>query len=192
MFSIFKEFVSNKITLTTQEWEKIRSVCIDKKLRKKEFLLKEGEMWRYSAFVCTGCIRTYRLDDDGYEHIINFSKELWWAGESESLSTGKPSKYYIDAIEDSEICLFLSADFDMLCMEIPKLSLFMNNNVKECMGAIQNRINVAISYNTEEKYRDFLTEHPGLSSRVPQYMIASYLGITPESLSRLRKQLVRS
>lgn len=192
MFEIFKEYISSNITLSEEEWAKIKLVSIDKKLRKREFLLREGEIWKYCAFVGTGCLRTYRLDEEGYEHILEFSKERWWTGDVSSISTGKPSKYYIDAVEDTAVVLINTDDFDQLCMEIPKLGILMNNNLKQCLGSNQGRVDIAISYNMEEKYRNFLTEYPDLSMRIPQYMIASYIGITPESLSRLRKQLVRA
>jgi len=192
MFEDFKEYISSKVTISDQDWLKIRSLGMEKTLRRKDFLLREGEMWRYSAFVCSGCLRIYRVDDSGTEHIQRFTIAKSWTGDTGSMITGKPASYNIDALEDTELVLFYSDDFDALCREIPGLTTMMNNDLKACMSATEDRVNVVLSYTAQEKYLAFMEEYPGLSGRIPQYMIASYLGITPESLSRVKKLLSKN
>jgi len=192
MFEIFKDYISGKLIISEEDWAKIGSFAVSKQLHKKDYLLKEGSIRRFSAFVCSGCLKTYRVDDNGYEHITKFSMERSWAGDMNSNISGKPALFSTKALEDTELVLFYDEDFDQICAEVPGFQALMNKDLKVCMSSIESRINVVLSYSAEEKYHAFLEEYPGLSTRIPQYMIASYLGITPESLSRLRKQLAGS
>jgi len=188
MFSIFEAYLQQKITLTPAELEHIKSLSFIKKLRKKQYLLQEGDVWKYHAFITTGCLRTYTVDEKGLEHIISFAIENWWAGDKESLLTGEPSKFNIDAVEDSEVLLFTNSNFELICREIPAFNNMVNAILQKSFIASQNRINAAISYTAEEKYLNFIHKYPGFATRIPQSMIASYLGITPETLSRVRNQ----
>lgn len=191
MLEKFRQYLDSRISVSAEEWEKIKSVCTDRTLDKGDFLLKEGEVWRYAAIVFKGCIRTYRADQQGKIRILNFIIENGWAGDTHSLQNGKPSVFNIDAIEPSEIVLINKEDFELLCKQIPQLNQMMNDNLKECLSISQGRIDLATYTSAEEKYRSFSSYHPELLLRVPQYMIASYLGITPESLSRIRKKLAK-
>ncbi len=191
MFEIFQKYISDQVTLTKEEYELIKSVCIFKKLRKRQYLLQDGDVWKYNAFVCKGCLRNYRVDESGGEHIMGFSKEYWWTGDRESLLTGKPSVNNIDAIEDSEVILITKPSFEMICGQIPAFNTLVNNILNKSFIASQNRIHSAISYTAEQKYRGFMEKYPDLTYRVPQHMIASFLGITPETLSRIRKEVAK-
>jgi len=191
MFEIFQHYISSKATLSNEEYNLIKSVCILKKLRKKQYLLQEGDVWKYNAFVCKGCVRSYRLDEKGNEHILNFAQENWWTGDRESLLTANPSKLNIDAIEDSEIILITKDNFERLCTQIPALNSLINNIINKSFITSQERIHAAMSYTAEEKYIAFIEKHADLSVRLPQHMIASYLGITPETLSRVRKEIIK-
>lgn len=167
----------------------VAAVCRIKKLRKKQYLLQEGDVWRYNAFVLSGFLRTYRVDDKGQEHFIQFSVENWWAGDRESYIDEKPAKFNIDAFEDSEVLLISKDDFEMLLSKIPAFCIFMRNLMERSLIALRNRVHSNITYTAEEKYSDFLKTYPSLSNRIPQHMIASFLGITPETLSRVRNQI---
>lgn len=151
-------------------------------------MLQEGDVWKYNAFITKGCLRTYSVDAKGNEHIINFAIENWWIGDRASLESELPSEYNIDALEDAEIVLILKNDFNNLCQQIPAFNTMVNVILQKSFVVAQNRISSFISHNAEEKYQKFLENYPQLLSRVPQGMIASYLGITPETLSRVRKQ----
>jgi CRP-like cAMP-binding protein len=192
-FNIFIPMVENlitylqdKIVITDAEVAIIKSVCRVKKLRRRQYLLQEGDMWRYNAFVSSGLVRTYRVDDKGQEHIIQFSAENWWCGDRYSYVYEAPARSNIDALEDSEVLLISKADFEMLYRAIPNLSIFMLNLVERSFIALQDRIHAGISLSAEEKYNDFVKTYPSILSRVPQHMIASFLGLTPETLSRIR------
>jgi CRP-like cAMP-binding protein len=191
MFEIFKEYISQKTTLTEAEYAKIEAVCIYKKLRKRQYLLQEGDVWKYNAFITKGLVRFYSVDESGRENIVSFAKENWWTGDRASLLTGEPSKNNIDAIEDTELVLITKTNFDRLCLEIPALNDMVNAIINKSFITSQNRIHSAISFTAEKKYLDFVQKYPDLSLRVPQAMIASYLGITPETLSRVRKETAK-
>ena len=191
MYEVFQQYLDSKIILTEEQKERIRSLAVIKKLRKKQYLLQEGDIWKYDAFLVRGCVRTYSVDEKGNEHIIGFSIENWWTGDRESLLTGEPSKFNIDAVEDSEIILFTHPNFEMICLEIPAFNDMVNAILQRSFVASQNRILATLSYTSEEKYLEFIKKYPGFANRIPQSMIASYLGMTPETLSRIRTQTIR-
>lgn len=192
MFEVFQKYISDQIIISEQEYELIKSVCVFKKLRKRQYLLQDGDVWKYNAFVCKGCLRSYRLDENGFEHVLSFSKENWWAGDRESLQSGKPSLYNIDALEDSVVLLINKEDFEMICAQIPALNHLVKIILNNSFIASQDRIHTVISSDAEQKYKNFMEKYPDLTYRVPQHMIASYLGITPETLSRVRKEIAKN
>ncbi|WP_149693158.1 Crp/Fnr family transcriptional regulator [Chitinophaga sp. CF418] len=188
MFEAFRKYIREKSNVTEEDLVQIEAVCQYKKLRKRQYLLQEGDVWKYNAFIVKGCLRTYTVDDKGNEHILNFATENWWTGDRESLQTGNPSAYNIDALEDAEIILITKTNFDQLCNDIPAFNDMVNAILQRSFIASQSRIHTFLSLSAEEKYQAFLQKYPQLVMRVPQGMIASYLGVTPETLSRVRKQ----
>jgi CRP-like cAMP-binding protein len=189
MFEIFQKYLESKTDhLTEQDFELIQSVSIIKKLRKRQYLSQEGDVWRYNAFVCKGFIRSYFVDEKGIEHIMNFAPENYWTGDRASLTTGLPSKYNIDAIEDSDVLLINKENFEMICKAIPAFNDLVNAILQKSFVVSQERIHANITYTAQEKYNNFITKFPSIANRVPQHMIASYLGISAETLSRVRKQ----
>jgi CRP-like cAMP-binding protein len=191
MFAVFKKYVTDKIIIADDDWAMIEQLGVIKKLRKHQYLLQEGDVWRYNAFVCSGCLRRYQVDDKGVEHISYFSIENYWTGDRESLLSGQPAKSNIDAIEDSTVLLFTIDNFDLIKNKIPAFKDFVNLLLDRSFVVSQNRIHSFISQTAEEKYAGFLKNSAHLANRVPQHMIASYLGISPETLSRVRKQAAK-
>jgi len=187
MFQFFIQYLQDKITLTEAEIQMIQAVSIQKKLRKKQFLLQEGEVWKYNAFVCSGFLKTFSIDDKGLEHIINFAPENHWTGDRESMMNATPAKFNIDAIEDAEVILIEKTNFEKLCKNIPQLNDLVNAILQRSFIVSQNRIQANISYTAEEKYQHFLDKFPAIANRIPQHMIASYIGITPETITRIRR-----
>jgi CRP-like cAMP-binding protein len=187
MFEVLRQYLLKQITLSDEEMASIEEATTIKKLRKNQYLLQEGDVWRYNAFVAQGVVRTYTIDDKGNEHIISFAMENWWTGDRESLLTGKPSRYNIDVIEDAVVLLIPREKFTELTKNIQPLNELVTAVVERSFAASQQRININISGDAIEKYQYFLNRYPQLALRVPQHMIASYLGITPETLSRIRK-----
>jgi CRP-like cAMP-binding protein len=187
IFDIFKQYTKRYVKLTDEELERIESVCTYKKFRKQQYLLQEGDVWRLHAFIVKGCLRTYSIDDKGVEHIIGFGISNWWVGDRESLKSGKPSKFNIDAVNYSEVILIRDRDFNRLLAEIPAFSEMVNTIHDRSFMAAQRRILSFISHSAEEKYLNFLKMYPGFAACIPKNMIASFLGITRETLSRIRK-----
>lgn len=189
MFDTFRKYLENKIALTDQDYELIESVASFKKLRKRQYLLQGGDVCRFNAFVCKGFLRYYYVDEKGQEHIMQFAPENYWTGDRESMDSGLPSKYNIDAIEDSEILLLKKEDFEMIRKTIPAFNDFVNETLKKNIVVLQERIHVSISFSAEEKYSNFISKYPSIGNRVPLHMIASYLGVSAETLSRIRSQI---
>lgn len=185
------QYLEDKITLSPAEAALIRSVCTVKKIRKKQYLLQEGDVWKYHAFVAEGFLRTFSIDDKGNEHIMNFSPENHWSGDRASLSSGSPSKFCIEAIEDTSIILITDQHFRELCTRIPQLNNLVNAIIQKSFIVSQDRIHANISLSAEEKYLYFLEKFPTIANRIPQHMIASYIGVTPETLTRIRRNNVK-
>ncbi|SEO17318.1 cAMP-binding domain of CRP or a regulatory subunit of cAMP-dependent protein kinases [Flavobacterium sp. CF108] len=185
-FEFFKTYINSKVTISDSDFEKIREVGKIKKLRKKQYLLQEGDLWQHYAFVCSGCLRTYTVDEKSAEHIIKFSIENWWAGDREALLNITPSKYNIDALEESILIMIKREDMDNLFIAIPEFLSMINNLINRTYIAAQNRVNDAMTFSTEERYNQFIQKFPDIFNRVPLHMIASYLGVSAERLSRIR------
>jgi CRP-like cAMP-binding protein len=188
MFDVFRKYLEDKITLTNEDYELIESVSLFKRLRKRQYLLQAGNVFRFHAFVCKGFLRYYYVDEKGQEHIMQFAPENYWIGDRASMDAGLPSKYDIDAIEETEILLLKKEDFEMIRKTIPAYNDFVNESLKKNALVLQERIHANISLSAEEKYNDFISKYPSISNRVPLHMIASYLGLSAETLSRVRSQ----
>jgi CRP-like cAMP-binding protein len=191
MFDTFIQYLRNKITLSDDEVEMIRAISILKKLRKRQFLSQEGDVWRYNAFVAKGLLKTFSIDSKGQEHIMNFAPENYWTGDRESLTDETPSRFNIDAIEDTEVILIAKGNFEEVCRKIPQLNDLVNAILQKSFIVSQSRIHANISLSAEEKYQNFMDKYPFIASRVPQHMIASYIGITPETLTRIRRNAAK-
>jgi CRP-like cAMP-binding protein len=187
---LLKIYLKKKTNLSDERLDQWISLFIPKKINKNDYLLREGEVAKYTAFVASGCLRLYSVDPKGKEHILQFAPEEWWIGDMESFSKSIPSSYFIDAIEESEILLMDLQAQEKLFQQIPESVVFFQQLMQNRQVATQKRIIFSMSASAEQRYLDFIKTYPSFTQRVPQHMIASYLGITPESLSRIRKQVV--
>jgi CRP-like cAMP-binding protein len=192
MFSALAAYFSEKVNLTPQELELMEMHCHSKKLKKKEFLLQEGEVCRFSAFVVSGCLRSYRLDDGGNEHTFKFVIEDWWIVDNESYSNGTPAQFNIQALEDSELMVVSKESFLLLLEQIPQLKPLVDRLQSNSYNASQQRIYKQISASPEERYQAFVNTYPDIFNRVPLHMVASYLGISRETLTRIRSHFAKS
>jgi len=189
MFGLIKKNIGKHIALTGEEFGYFSSLLQAKRLRKKQFLLEEGEVCSHECFVNSGCLRMYKLNEKGQEHIIQFAVTDWWIGDQYSFLTGEPSGYFIDALEESEVLLIEKNRLEQVYERVPKFERFFRIAFQNSYVALQRRILAGLSQTAEEKYLDFINRYPELEQKIPQHQVASYLGITPESLSRIRKQL---
>lgn len=166
----------------------VRSVFVVRQLRKGEFYQRAGEITTHGGFVVRGCLRTYEIDPDGVESIIFFSAERGWVGDIQSARTLRPTMYYVDAIEPAELLVVTLADFERLLSRFPDIARGYQLALERTSAARQRRIALALNSTAEERYSQFVKRSPSLEARIPQRMLASYLGMTPETLSRVRRK----
>jgi CRP-like cAMP-binding protein len=174
--------------LTSNEVELIKNTFVYKKIRKRQYLLQEGAVCKYAAFIVKGAMRQYSVDDKGLEHIVRLSIENWWAVDRESYVMLTPSPYNIDAWEDTDALLGTRADLLILSNNIPAFREMTRKLDERHAIASQKRLNAAISMTAEQSYFNLANTYPEFLQRFPQHIIASYLGITKETLSRIRNQ----
>jgi CRP-like cAMP-binding protein len=188
MFERLKKYLDGRAALTADELARVQALAVPRFYRKKQYLLKEGEVCRLHTFVCQGCLRIFRVGPDGADHIIKFAVEDWWVSDQESLLSGQPAVSNIDALEDSEVLQWTRENYDLLLAEIPAFRTFYNQMMARALEASTNRIYENISLTAEERYHQFIRRYPGTFNRVPLYMVASYLGVARETLTRIRIQ----
>jgi CRP-like cAMP-binding protein len=158
-----------------------------KKLRKRQYFLQEGDVCKYIGFVIKGSARTFTVDEKGHEHILKLSMENWWLADFESFYLLTPSRFNIEALEDLEVLQSTNAQIEEFLKHIPAFSAMANVISQNYTIANQKRMQAAMSYTAEERYEDLISNYPEFFKRFPQNMIASYLGLSRETLSRLRK-----
>ena len=164
---------------------------VSKKVAKNEYLLKEGEICLDTFFVEKGLLRMFSLDKNGKEHVIQFAPENWLISDRSSLNFNEKSKFYIEAIEDTEVFILGNDFFTKMIENYPHIAERNDLLLQKHIRNLQNRVNSLLADTAEERYMNFIKMYPDILLRVPQWMVASYLGITPESLSRVRKELAR-
>ena len=188
MIHQFKSYLQEKIDITNEQFDSISSVLKVKKFDKNEILLHKGDTFKYGFFVGKGLLRGYSIDAKGKEHILQFAPENWLISDRNNMNN-EPSIFFIDAIESTEAVLVPNDFMPEASKKVPCLLALNVTILNNSIRFMQKRINMLLSATAEERYLDFIKLYPNLTLRVPQWMIASYLGITPESLSRVRKEL---
>lgn len=166
----------------------IKELFILKKFKKRQFFLQEGHVCHYHAFILKGAMRQYTIDEKGAEYIVQLCIENWWVGDRESWVMLTPSKFNIDAWEDTHLLMITRADFVTLLASCPVINDMILKLDERNYIATQKRITSSISSSAAQRYAEFVALHPDLLQRFPQHLIASYLGITKDTLSRVRKQ----
>ena len=189
MYELFFHKFNEKVNLSKEEEEVIKQYLTPKKLRKKQYLLQEGDVCKHIAFVEKGALKAYVVDDAGAESIIQFALEGWVISDLYSFLTGEPATYNIDALENAELVLISKSAHEELLKKIPKYETYIRLQITGAYIALQKRLTSIISLPLEERYKNFLATYPNIAQRVPQHMIASYMGLTPETLSRVRSRM---
>jgi CRP-like cAMP-binding protein len=176
------------ITPTAQQRAFIESLVRQREYEKGEFYQRAGEICTHGALVVRGCFRSFLIDEEGREHIVTFYAERGWIGDIESARTRNPTPYYLEALEPSTVLAISLASFDQLLSAIPEIARGYQLGLERGNAARERRIVLSLQGSAEERYAEFLRRHPSLAQRVPQRMLASYLGMTPETLSRIRRK----
>jgi CRP-like cAMP-binding protein len=193
MSEIFKKYFQKVLPdLTDEKFNLILGKSKLITLQRKEIVCRQGDICNLKIFVAKGLLRNYSTSEDGSEHILQFVNEMSWTTDPESFYTNMPSKLNIEALEPSEVFVFNLEDFHQLREEIPALSIFIEELLTKKTMEINNRLLVNISSTPEDKYLHFIKNHPDLLNRVPLHMIASYLGMSRETLSRVRRQILKT
>jgi CRP-like cAMP-binding protein len=188
MLDQFKDYLRKKITITDEQLDLITASLKTKTFDKNKLILSPGEISSKTYFVTEGLLRYYSIDAKGRANIIQFAPEFWWLSERNSFFN-EPADFYIDAIEPTTTLIIPKNYFQEAAVHVPGLAELNHTMLNNSIRFMQKRINMLLSATAEERYLDFIKLYPNLTLRVPQWMIASYLGITPESLSRVRKDL---
>lgn len=189
MFEILFTKVAEKVSLTEEEKEITKTLFVPKKLRKKQYLLQQDDVCKNLAFVEKGLLKSYNVDEAGVEHILQFALEGYWITDMYSFLSQEPSGYNIDAVEDAELLLISHKSMEELYERVPKFERYFRILGQNNILSLHRRLTGTLTYNAEERYLQLIEYFPDVISRVPQHMIASYLGITRETLSRTRSQL---
>ena len=187
MLQSLLETIAGDMRLSAEQIEFIRSLWMPRDFRKGQFFQRAGEVTTHGAFVVRGCFRTYMLDARGGETIVHFSAERAFIGDITSAVTGQPTPYSVDAVEPSTILTIDHLSFNRMLEQCPEIARGYRLGLERSQGAQHRRIAMSLSASAEERYEDFVLRQPALAARVPKRMLAAYLGITPETLSRIRR-----
>lgn len=180
--------IEKHIVLTDEEKSLLSDFLVEKTFRKRHYFVQEGQYAYYSAFVTKGCMRSYYVDTNGFEHILQFAIEDWWIADMMSYTTGKEARLNIDALENTE-ALLISRENQLKLFEVcPKFEKYFRIITENGIVSIQNRLLENMSLFAPERYSNFVKKYPILNQRLPQTQIAAFLGITPEFLSKIRNQ----
>jgi CRP-like cAMP-binding protein len=190
-FETLRAYLEARAAFTGEEFAFIRTLFLHRRLRSGECLQRAGDVARYAAFVASGCLRSYVIDAKGKEHIVQFAPETWWLADSGSLAKGTPTQYFYEAIEDADLMLIDAPSHQRVVERVPGYGVAMRTGLQRHAAAKDQRIVDSLSASAEERYLSFLSTYPSIVRRVPQRMLASYLGVSPETLSRIRKHLSR-
>ncbi|MCB0278844.1 MAG: Crp/Fnr family transcriptional regulator [Calditrichaeota bacterium] len=186
MYDRLIRHVRNYIPASDKDIDVFTSLISKRQLRKRQFLLQAGDVCNVECFVDSGCLRSYYVDDKGEEHITMFAVEDWWIGDIQSFVNQVPANFHIEALENSTLFQLSRSNQEILFEKAPIFERYIRLLVQNAFMAFQNRLVATYSQRAEQRYAEFIKRYPTILQRVPQYMIASYLGITPEFLSKIR------
>lgn len=184
---LLKNNLSERIPVTDSEMERVARYFKEKRIRKKKDFNREGDVCRELAFICKGALRCYSVDDKGLEHISRFAFENYWLADLHSFFTKTPSAYTIEAMEETEVLVISNDDLDRIHLEVPIMERFFRKLFVDAYTYTLERLNSNVSDSVEVRYNKLLQSQPHLFQRVPLTYIASFLGTTPETVSRIRK-----
>ena len=183
-------YINKHVNLTADEEAFLTSKVSYRKYLKGQYIVQQGDVCKYECFVISGCTKTFFVDEEGQEHIIMFAIEDWWASDLGSFITQTPADFSVQCIENTDFIMFSNDDIEDLYSEIPKLERFFRLIIERAFVASQKRLIRNFSLSAKDRYLYFKKQYPKIDQRIPQYMIASYLGVTKEFLSKIKGQLL--
>jgi CRP-like cAMP-binding protein len=189
-FQLLKNNLTQKIPLSDEEFHSISKFFVSKKVKKRKDILRVGEVCKQLVFVTKGVLRSYTIDEFGFEKVVLIALESHWISDLMSFMSGNPSITAIDAIEDSDVLIISKFDLERIYLEVPKMERFFRKLFENAYIAVLDRYTSVVTENAEARYKNLLLTRPDIIHRIPQVYIASYLGVTPETLSRLRKKIM--
>lgn len=189
MFTELEKQLKKQGAIGPDDLEKVKRHFVPKKIRKKQFLLEQGDVCTRLAFVEKGGLFSYSTTEKGTTNVVQFAFEGWWMADLYSFLTHQPSKLTIEALEESELLILRADNFQPLLADVPSMESYFRILYQNAYVALQRRVEATIGLSAEERYKRFMEEDAHLLLRVPQHLIASFLGVTPETLSRIRKQV---
>lgn len=192
LFKILFEHIEEKVQLNEKDKALVMNFFKSKKLRKRQYLLQEGDMCKYISFVAQGLMKSYTVDEKGNEHINLFAWEGWWISDFASFIFGNEAKLNIDTIEDTTLLLLSGENYEKMLKDVPAMDRYFRILYQNSLATKDNRLISANTHTAEEKYAMFLDTYPSISQRLPQNLIASYLGLSPETISRIKRRLVET
>lgn len=189
-FKPLLDYINRIIELNPEEEKRLCELLTFRKLLKGQYFLQQGDICKHSGFVVSGCTKTFYVDDEGQEHVIMFSVEDWWTSDMGSYIAQKPADFNVQCLENTSLIQFSYENQETMMKEIPKLERFFRIIIQKALVASQKRIVRNLSMSAKDRYLFFRKEYPQIEQRIPQYLIASYLGITKEFLSKVKSQLI--
>ena len=189
MITLLKQNINKHIALSDNEMEEFCNLFQNKIIKKKFFLLREGEICKFEGFVVKGLFRVYHIDQNGFEQVLYFAIENWWITDIDSFTNEKPSQLFIEALEDSEILLISKKDKEIAYTNIPKIEKLFRVMTQKTHVALQRRMIDNLSKTADQRYLDFIEKYPAHYTRLTNLQIAAYLGISHEFLSKIRKKI---
>ena len=190
MNDLLKQNISSHVDLAEDEKELFCNLFVHKSIKKRSFLLQEGETCKFEGFVIKGLFRVYHIDTNGFENILYFAIENWWVTDIDSFTNSKPSQLYIEALEDSEVLLVSKKDKEFAYTNLPQIEKLFRIMTQKTHVALQRRMIDNLSKTADQRYLDFIGKYPQLLQRLTNLQIAAYLGISHEFLSKIRKKIV--
>jgi CRP/FNR family transcriptional regulator, cyclic AMP receptor protein len=191
MYPEIDKHLSKNTFISEGEFELLHSYLRKRVVKRRGFLLSQGEICNFEGYIVKGCLKKYYIDEKGDEVILQFAVEDWWISDIGSFSEQKPSNLFIEALENTELLMIDYANKEKIYQEIPGLERVFRTMIQRAYAVLENRFYSSIAKSAEERYLDFVKKYPVIVQRVPQTQIASYLGITPESLSRIKSRMVK-
>ncbi len=183
-------YIRRHVDLSSQEISTLQEYVNIRTYKKGQYIVQQGDICHYESFIISGCTNTYFIDPEGNEHVVMFAIEDWWTGDLGSFISRQPADFNVQCLEKTTVAQFSYQNLQIVYKELPKLERFFRLIIQNAFVASQKRVVRNFSLQAKERYLFFRKQYPEIEQRVPQYLVASYLGITKQFLSKIRAELI--